>query len=85
MFSISQDHATYSLMVLPVSEVGGVVRPHHALGVLYCIGRVDVGPPLLQHRLGPLQDALGVSDVKCVPAEVRLEIVATSELYRKEH
>ena len=68
-------------MVLPVSEVGGVVRPDHALRVLDCVCRVDVGPALLQPRLGPLQDLVGVGYVEGVPAEVRLEIVATSELY----
>ena len=72
-------------MVLPVSEICGVVRPDHALRVLYCVGRVDVGPPLLQPRFGPLQDLVGVGYVEGVPAEVRLEVVATSELYQTEH
>ena len=72
-------------MIIPVSEVGGVVRPDHALRVLNCVRRVDVGPALLQPRLGTLQNLLGVRYVKRIPTEVRLEVVVTSESLQKWH
>ena len=61
------------MMVIPVREISGVVRPDHALGVLDGVGRVDVRPPLLQLWLGPSQDVVGVGDVERVTAEVRLD------------